>query len=422
MLFFLGVSSVKAYEPSAPVNLDDAAFMEGVTKGEELFKANCTACHAMNRKLVGPSMADVWVRWESEEDLVAWIRNSQAFLETGDPYAVSLYDEYNQFPMNSYLQFTDEDIISIIDYMRGYEAYTAQKEAAAGGGTEAADDGGAEAGGETSPYHERSKVVLWVLIGFLVLLLLALSHITGRLNKKANERHGLEGNQSFTLMSMLFSKRVMGIVVLAVMVFVGYSVVSGAVNLGRSQGYMPEQPIKFSHALHAGENQIDCKYCHSGAEKSKHSYIPSTTVCMNCHKYVQEGPKYGKDEIAKIYASTGWDPKTLQFTNAPKPVEWIRIHQLPDHVYFNHSQHVKVGGLECQTCHGNVQEMEVVQQFAPLSMGWCVNCHRQTDVKFNGNEYYETTFERFHNELEMQQRSGVTVEDIGGAECQKCHY
>jgi hypothetical protein len=143
---------------------------------------------------------------------------------------------------------------------------------------------------------------------------------------------------------------------------------------------------------------------------------------MNCHKYVQEGPKYKAEEISKIYAAAGWDKENQQYVADAKPIEWIRIHQLPDHVYFNHSQHVKVGGLACQTCHGNVQEMEVVQQFAPLSMGWCVNCHRETDIKFSGNEYYETTFERFHNELKMQERAGVTVSDIGGTECQKCHY
>ena len=142
---------------------------------------------------------------------------------------------------------------------------------------------------------------------------------------------------------------------------------------------------------------------------------------MNCHKYVQQGPKYGKDEIAKIYDYAGWDVDKQKFTQAPKNIEWVKIHNLPDHVYFNHSQHVKVGGVKCQTCHGKVEEYEVMKQFAPLSMGWCINCHRQTEVKFAENKYY-SVFQKYQDELKKGTKSKVTVEDIGGTECQKCHY
>lgn len=415
LYIILGTFTVQAYEPTRAIDLNDPAFVERIEAGESLFKANCTACHAYDRKLVGPAMSGVWERWSSEENLIAWIRNNQAFLETGDPYAVALYNEYNQSPMNLYLQFTDDDILNIIDYLRAYPEYTAMKEAAAGGG--------AAAGGETAAAPDgSSKIVLWILLGFLALMMLVLIRITSKLDGLAREKEGAEPAEEVPFLNRILNKRVLGTVAVVVLVLLGYSLVKGAVNLGRSQGYAPEQPIKFSHAIHAGQNQIDCQYCHSGVEKSKHAYIPSTTVCMNCHKYVQEGPKYGKEEIAKIYEAAGWDVDQQAYTKPAKPVEWVKIHQLPDHVYFNHAQHVKVGGLDCQTCHGNVQEMELVEQFAPLSMGWCVNCHRETNVKFNGNEYYETTFERFHKELEMQERAGVTVEDIGGAECQKCHY
>ncbi|HMX82194.1 MAG TPA: cytochrome c3 family protein, partial [Saprospiraceae bacterium] len=254
--------------------------------------------------------------------------------------------------------------------------------------------------------------------------------------------------------------------------------VNNAVNIGRSQGYSPDQPIKFSHATHAGLNKIDCQYCHDGARRSKHSLIPAANTCMNCHKAIKVGSKYGTGELTKIYASIGFNPNTDQYIanydnmseadiakiykqwigdsyvkekelpalddngkieverqwaelkssltneNKPKiqgPIEWIRIHNLPDHVYFNHSQHVTVGKLECQKCHGKIQEMEVVKQYSSLSMGWCVNCHRETEVKFQDNAFYNS-YKRYHDELKNGKREKVTVEDIGGIECQKCHY
>lgn len=144
-----------------------------------------------------------------------------------------------------------------------------------------------------------------------------------------------------------------------------FNIANGAVNLGRQQGYAPEQPIKFSHELHAGQLKIDCQFCHSGARKGKHANIPAVNVCMSCHKYVQEGPKYGTKEIDKIYAAAGWDPEEQAYTSPQQPIKWVRIHNLPDHVYFNHAQHVAVGGVDCQTCHGPVETMEVLAQFAP---------------------------------------------------------
>jgi hypothetical protein len=174
---------------------------------------------------------------------------------------------------------------------------------------------------------------------------------------------------------------------------------------------------------------------------------------MNCHKMIQEGPKHGRKEIAKIYAAIGYNPikgtyfdlaKTSKkvYTKAfkkflakdhskdeakvnqkdldavtdmfNKPVEWVRVHNLPDHVYFNHAQHVNAGNVECQTCHGDIQNMEVVKQHAPLSMGWCINCHRETNIDL-GNEYYRDF-------KELHKKGSATVEDIGGTDCQKCHY
>jgi len=276
----------------------------------------------------------------------------------------------------------------------------------------------------------------------------------------------------------LTSKGVIGFLIFGLVVLAGYTTVTNATNLGRQQGYQPDQPIKFSHVTHAGINKIECQYCHDGARRSKHSVIPAANTCMNCHKAIVNGSEYGTAELTKIYASVGFDPSSGKYlenyenipddeykaiyqkwigdqyleksglaeldsegkeavrtqwdgivsslTNGQKkkvqgPIEWTRIHNLPDHVYFNHAQHVTAGKVECQTCHGEIEKMEVVQQHSPLSMGWCINCHRQTGVQFKENEYY-TSYGQYHEEIQSGDREKVTVAEIGGLECQKCHY
>ena len=199
-------------------------------------------------------------------------------------------------------------------------------------------------------------------------------------------------------------------------------------QVGVDQGYEPVQPIHYSHRIHAGTNAIDCKYCHSSARVSKHSGIPSLNVCMNCHKQIAqvapetlaEGKEYGVDydaEIKKLYDAVGWDGSA--YTGESYPVRWIRIHNLPDFVYFNHSQHVTVAGVECQTCHGPIQEMEVVAQHAPLTMGWCINCHRETNVKVKDNAYYTKIHEQLSKKYGVEE---LTAAQMGGLECGKCHY
>jgi hypothetical protein len=267
-----------------------------------------------------------------------------------------------------------------------------------------------------------------------------------------------------------------GVVIFALIILGGYTTVNHAIGLNRMQDYQPDQPIQFSHTTHSGLHKIDCQYCHDGARRSKQSVIPSTNTCMNCHKAIKVGTTYGTGELTKVFASIGFDPNkdvyienydqmsaeeikkvytawianqyvldngkldrkgerlmeeqwdgivsSLTSDTKPQiqgPIEWVRIHNLPDHVYFNHAQHVSVGKITCQQCHGKVEEMEVVNQYAPLSMGWCINCHRETEVKFADNPYYDS-YTKYHEELQAGMRSGVTVEEIGGLECQKCHY
>ena len=219
---------------------------------------------------------------------------------------------------------------------------------------------------------------------------------------------------------------VISIVVLLAVAYFGYG---WFMQVGVDQTYQPIQPIHYSHKIHAGDNQIDCKYCHSSARTSKQAGIPSLNVCMNCHKTISEvapetaTAEYSKEfydgEIAKLYDAIGWEPSPQSYSGETQTVKWVRIHNLPDFAYFNHSQHVSVGGVQCQTCHGPIQEMEVVYQDAPLTMGWCVNCHRDTKVKMEGNEYYEKIHEELSTKYGVEE---LTVAQMGGIECAKCHY
>lgn len=396
------------------VNPTDAAAVDKAKQGMELFKANCTACHAIDRKLVGPALSGVWDKWESEAKIVSWVQNSSKLIASGDAYANKVFAENNKSVMQAFPQLSAEQIMNILVYVKAKSSGVALPFEGAPAAPAAAGTAGAVANEGSSTWY------IWALLAFLIVLSGLLWSVSSKLDKVVREKNG-EVVEDAPLSKKLFSKKTFKVLMLIASILLVFNIFNGAIDLGRSQGYAPDQPIKFSHALHVGQNKIDCQYCHTGVEKSKHASIPGTQICMNCHKYVQQGPKYGKDEIAKIYNYSGWDVDKQKFVNAPKNIEWVKIHNLPDHVYFNHSQHVKVGKIACQTCHGKVEEYEVMKQFAPLSMGWCINCHRQTEVKFAENKYY-SVFQKYQDELKKGTRSKVTVADIGGTECQKCHY
>ena len=408
---FLSLSATSYAAVAVPdVAATDAAGVERAKAGMALYKANCTACHAIDRKVVGPALGGVWDRWESEAKIVALVQNSSKLIASGDAYANKVFNENNKSVMTAFPQLTAEQVMDILIYIKNPSVAEPAKAAATGDATAAT---GTDNKGASAWY-------IWALVGFLAVLSLLLWTVTSKLDKAVREQAG-EAVEDVPLTQKIFSKKTSKVLLLIASILLVFNIFNGAIDLGRSQGYAPDQPIKFSHALHVGQNQIECQYCHTGVEKSKHASIPGTQICMNCHKYVQQGPKYGKDEIAKIYDYAGWDADKGKFVNAPKNIEWVKIHNLPDHVYFNHSQHVKVGGIKCQTCHGKVEEYEVMKQFAPLSMGWCINCHRQTEVKFAENKYY-SVFQKYQEELKKGTKAKVTVEDIGGTECQKCHY
>lgn len=381
--------------------------------GEALFKAQCAACHSTgDNKVIGPGLKDVHTR-KPEAWLIKWIRNSSELIKAGDDYAVKIYNDYNQTAMPSFA-LTDDEIKAVLAYVKK------EGEAAAAAAPAAAPGGAAAAPAEEGFPWTKFSVVLVLLVLFL-----SLGKVKKGLERAIRAKDGLPEPAPVT--SKQASKNwIRGnkkLIAVGLLILVAWGSVKGwnaLAGIGIQQDYAPEQPIKFSHKLHVGQNGISCQYCHSGAEKSRHANIPSPNVCMNCHKYVQQGPVYGKEEIAKIYKALDYDPNTGVYGPNPKPIQWIRVHNLPDLAYFNHAQHVTVGGIECQTCHGPVQEMDVMRQHSPLTMGWCIDCHRTTEVKMEGNAYYTELHEKLKKQYGPEAK--LTVDKIGGLECARCHY
>lgn len=386
--------------------------------GEKLWKANCAACHKVDAKLIGPALGQVTEKYD-EEWLISWIRNNQELRESGDAQAIAIYEEYNGLAMPNYPQFSDDDI-------RGLLAYIDQSYAEKMAPTVAEGDGGAVAGGGQAAGGLDIVPVLAGLVVFLIIIVFILVRIKNLLlvMKGVEPRSFLD--QVFDLRIYLeafaANKKLVGFAAVIVLIFAFNGLWGFLKGIGVEQNYQPTQPIAFSHEIHAGQNQVDCNYCHSSARHSKSAGVPSANVCMNCHMYIAEGQsEQGTKEIEKIYAAIGWDKDSRAYIEdyEEKPIEWVRIHNLPDLAYFNHSQHVVAGQVECQTCHGPIEEMEEVYQYSSLTMGWCINCHRETEVKMEDNPYYD----KLHDQLAEQYKGEkITVEKIGGLECGKCHY
>jgi mono/diheme cytochrome c family protein len=392
--------------------------------GRKLFKSLCASCHKLDKKLIGPALGGVEERRENEW-LKAWIKNNAELRASGDRDAIAIFEEYNGSVMSAFPQLSDQQIDDILYYTTVGDP---QKKpvVSAGGEVVVASQGSAP------------EWIIYILAAAIIVAFLMIASLL----KQVNELKGNAGVEKSSdlrrdlnelwqgIKRNTFLQVTSTILLLLISAYVGFGTIF---KVGVDEGYMPLQPIAFSHKIHSGENKIECQYCHSSAKHSKHSGIPSVNVCMNCHKNIAEvaegtkvewdGITYGKaeldKEIAKVYDAAGWDAENLEYTGQEKPIKWIRIHNLPDFAYFNHSQHVTVAGLECQKCHGPVEEYDEMRQYSPLTMGWCINCHRETGVDTKGNEYYE----KIHKELaEKYNVDKVTISQLGGLECGKCHY
>ncbi len=397
---------------------EDAA----IQAGKKLFNANCAACHKLNKRAVGPALQGVSAKYDKEW-LYSWIKNSTAMVKSGDAQAVAIYEEYNGSVMTSFPQLSNEDIDNII----AYTDYTPPAPVAA-----AQPAGAASQGSGAGVSNTLILIALSLVFGILVIMLFLVQRTLMRIAKLSGVDIEPEAKPKRTPIWIAFIQNQFLVMITVVLLLLSsaYFVYGYFMQVGVDQGYMPVQPIHYSHKIHAGANQIECKYCHSSARVSKHSGIPSLNVCMNCHQNIAEynGEEdlengYTKDfytkEIKKLYAAVGWDEENQRYTGETQPVKWVRIHNLPDFVYFNHAQHVEVGEIACQKCHGPVEEMEVLYQYSPLTMGWCINCHRETNVKVEDNEYYTKIHEQLSKKYGVEK---LTVAQMGGLECGKCHY
>jgi cytochrome c2 len=409
--------------PAADASTSAAPAATGgdAAKGKELFNANCAACHKLDAKSTGPALRDVASRREVGW-LYKWIHNSSDLIKSGDADAVKVFEENNKIPMTAFPQLSEGDIDNII-------AYTSEPKAAA----PAPAPGGVAVAGAADQGSGISNNVILGALSLVMAILIVMLVLVNKVLRKVAAANGIEvvSKEPSLPVWKAFVRNQFLVLVAAIFLLLSgaYFVYGFFMQVGVDQNYQPIQPIHYSHKIHAGDNEINCKYCHSAARVSKTAGIPSLNVCMNCHKSISEvaettaTPEYSKAfydaQIQKLYKAVGWDATSQSYTGKTEPVKWVRIHNLPDFVYFNHSQHVTVAGIECQTCHGPVQEFEIMKQFSPLTMGWCVECHRKTDVKMEGNEYYT----KIHAEL--SKKYGVdklTAAQMGGLECGKCHY
>lgn len=419
---FAQEAAAPAADAAAPAAEAPAAGAGDAAKGKELFNSLCAACHKLDAKSTGPALRGVADKHDRAW-LYKWVRNSSELIKAGDATAVKLFNENNKSVMTAFPQLSDGDIDNIM-------AYTSQpKEAAA---TPAA--GAAQGSGAAAEDGVSNNIILGALVLVLAVLIIMLVLVNKTLKRvtAANGIVEIEKEPSISLWRAYAKNQFLVLVTVILLMLSGaYFIYGFLMQVGVDQGYEPIQPIHFSHKIHAGDNGIDCKYCHSSARTSKASGIPSLNVCMNCHKnisefqgdkdstYVDHSKEFYTGEIQKLYNAVGWDKAAQKYTGNQKPVKWVRIHNLPDFVYFNHSQHVSVAGIECQTCHGPVETMEIMKQHSPLTMGWCINCHKETDVKVEGNDYYKN----IHDELAKKYgKQKLTAADMGGTECGKCHY
>ncbi len=388
--------------------------------GEKIFKQNCAVCHSLGKnKITGPGLEGVVTRVPNEAWLQKWIKNNKAVIAAGDEHALKIYKEFGtDMPVFEFL--SDDDIKTTIEYIKKPPVVTTPSTPTGGPGEAPVEKG------------VNPLAVLIGVIAFLIIIIAVLRGVKHSLKNLQNEKQGLPEEEAVGPWSEIKAwiythKRTTAVIILIIiggLLTSGWYALKGIgvyANPETKMVYHPEQPIAFSHKIHAGDNAINCQYCHSGVERSKTAGIPTVNVCMNCHKGISVGKQPGgTEEIAKIYAAAGWDAEKGEYNKPQHPIRWVKVHNLPDFVFFSHQQHVKVGKQECATCHGDLKEMTTAKQVQPLTMGWCINCHRTTEVPgMKDNPYYES----LHKKLaEKYKGEPITVDKMGGIDCVRCHY
>ena len=430
-------------------------FVAGTTttyaQGDALFKAKCASCHQPHKNGTGPKLFQVRQKWSDggakEGSIYPWVNNWQT-AAASDPYAQTV-STWSPTAMSAFPELKKEEINSILDWV------DSQPEPGA-----APADGSAPADGMTpveGETEDSSTSWIWIILGVIFFtVILAIGGVRRQLKFVSDENAGNDSNDNLTYAEELKAwawkyKTYVGVSALVVVISLIVTLFLGLYSIGVVEEYQPSQPIAFPHAIHAGTNGIDCKYCHNSVTKSKSAGLPTVNICMNCHKQVNGRTPAQQEQIAKIYDAAGWNPEGAgKYTGKTKPIIWNKVHVLPDHVYFNHSQHVVVGGVDCKQCHGDMTkmvetakvqttaELNKVEGNVPLTkptmtMGWCIECHGVkeistgaiTDTKKDG--YYAEIHKRLLNNDKTLygkylQDGKVTVSELGGWECAKCHY
>jgi cytochrome c2 len=450
----------------------------GQDKSAELFQKNCSICHKISaEKLIGPGLAGVTQR-RDKAWIAKFIRSSKTVIESGDKTAVQLFNDNNKIPMPEHMFLSDADINGLISYIENYKEPVAKALTVDAGKKDGFSLHEIQRGERMFygqiPFEKgtlncvtchntvRTDSLNWNPSAYDLAqawlekdgtnLYQVMANPTSQKMKDAHGnvqlteqevylisaflsdvgKTGLVKEKTFplrlllflvfgvlmalALIDLIFTHRVKYKIIHVLILISGLSVhtvmaVQEGQRLGRTKNYMPDQPIKFSHKVHAGQNKTDCKYCHSSAMFGKSAGIPSSNLCLNCHSVVKVGARSGRFEINKIYRAE----------KSGQSIPWMRVHNLPEHVFFSHAQHVGAGKVACETCHGKVAEMDIIKQYSDLSMGWCVNCHRKTNVNFKDNHYYDN-YKKLHDDLKSGKIDKVTVEQIGGIDCMKCHY
>lgn len=419
------------------------------SQGEGLFKAKCASCHQIHKNGTGPKLSGAKQRWADagEADLIVkWVQNNVQLRASGkSKRALAVFSEYGGSAMSVFSDLSEKDVNSILDYANSVP------EVAAGPAAGGVAQTGAE---ETLVEEEEGGLsMVWIILALaFILIILTAGGVRRQLTILSSGDESLDKLSYFEEFKNLIWKyrAASGMVLLVLVISVIVFIFQNLYSIGVVEGYQPTQAIVFPHSRHAGQNAIDCKYCHNSVEKSKSAGIPSVNVCMNCHKYISGEGKPFAGEIKKIYAAAGWDPSMkpaggYKQVKNPKPLVWNKVHVLPDHVYFNHSQHVVVGGVDCKQCHGDmtkmseavkVQSVEELNKIEgnikltkpTLTMGWCIECHGAKGVSIGDgkNGYYDEIHNRLKKNKTLYKKyledSKVAVNELGGWECAKCHY